>query len=52
LDDKLLNLKGKMNYAAPLIVHPCHPKGKTLCRIGRLELKCAPAEAETWDLKG
>jgi hypothetical protein len=34
LDDKLFNLMGEMNNAVPIILHPFHPKGKTLCRIG------------------
>ena len=52
LDDILLNLMDKMNYCVPLIVHPCHLKGKTLCRTGHLKLNSAPAPAETGDLKG
>jgi len=50
LDDKLLNLMDKMNYGVPLIVHPCHPKGKALCRTGHLKLNSAPAPTETRDL--
>jgi hypothetical protein len=34
LDDKLLNLMGKMNNAVPLILNPFHLKGKMLCHIG------------------
>jgi hypothetical protein len=45
LDDKLLNLMDKLNYAVALIVHPCHPKGKTLCWTGHLKLNNAPAPA-------
>jgi len=52
LDDKLLNLMDKMNYGVPLIVNPCHPKGKTLCRTGHLKLNSAPAPGENWELKG
>jgi len=52
LDDKLLELMDKINYCVPLIVHPCHLKGKTLCRTGHLKLNSAPAPAETGDLKG
>jgi hypothetical protein len=36
LDDKLLNLMGKMNNAVPLILNPIHLKGKMLCHIGHL----------------
>jgi hypothetical protein len=36
LDDKLLNLMGKMNNAAPLILNPFHLKGKMLCHNGHL----------------
>ena len=49
--DRLLNLMYKLKYGVPLIVHPCHPKGKTLCRTGHLKFNSAPALAETWDLK-
>jgi len=36
LDDKLLNLMGKMNNAVPLILNPFYLKGKMLCHIGHL----------------
>jgi hypothetical protein len=36
LDDKLLNLMGKMNNAVPLILNTFHLKGKMLCHIGHL----------------
>jgi hypothetical protein len=51
LDDKLLNLMGKMNNTVHLIINPFHLKGKTLHPIGHLKLNSAPAAAETWDLK-
>ena len=34
LDEKLLNLMGKMNNAVPLILNPFHLKDKMLCHIG------------------
>jgi len=36
LDDKLLNLMGKMNNYVHLILNPFHLKGKMLCHIGHL----------------
>jgi hypothetical protein len=36
LDDKLLDLMGKMNNAVHLILNPFHLKGKMLCHIGHL----------------
>jgi len=33
LNDKLLNLMGKMNNAVQLILNPIPVKGKMLCRI-------------------
>ena len=49
LDDKFLNLIGKMNNAVRLILHPFHPKGKMLC--WGFELNSAPGAVETWGFK-
>ena len=51
LDDKLLNVMDKIDYAGPLFLHPFHLKEKTLCYIGHLKVNSVPAIAETWDLK-
>jgi hypothetical protein len=36
LDDKLINLMGKMNNAVPLILNPSNLKGKMLSHSGHL----------------
>ena len=37
LDDKLLNIMDKIDYAGPLFLHPLHTLRKTLCHTGHLK---------------